>query len=213
VLRRATVNPHRARRHHGGVRAAIAVAEALRAVLGGVLDFLTPGPPAAKSPTGRTSDPYVAELARQARAKYAVAPHLLVAVRVTAAGPTTAAARAAAQDIGSGYTLLSAHWRNRRLRRPVTAATWRWAAPSEMVLASVVEVAALAGLPAEPAAHGLPGAASRRLPATRDVFTGPAVSRSRPVRRVPAGRRGSPKPPLADDGRGDNDPPTIWRAP
>ena len=35
----------------------------------------------------------------------------------------------------------------------------------------VDEVAALAGLPAEPAAHGLPAAASRRRPASRDVFT------------------------------------------
>jgi len=67
----------------------------------------------------------VAEQARQARAKHGQAPHLLVAIRAFATGPTTGAARAAAADITSGYTLLSPRWRPRRLWRAVTAARAR----------------------------------------------------------------------------------------
>ncbi|NIL59932.1 hypothetical protein HCB18_26195, partial [Salinispora arenicola] len=63
--------------------------------------------------------------------------------------------------------------------------------------------AALAGLPAEPAAYGLPAAASRRRPGNRDVFrTGPATRRPDPA---------PPKPdvPKPDDDPDDN-PPTVW---
>ena len=80
-----------------------------------------------------------------------------------------------------------------------------------MHLATAAETAALAGLPAEPSAYGLPAAASRRIPASRDVFT-PAVGSSRRPRRTPASPRVSPDP---DDKRNSDDanPPTVWSAP
>jgi hypothetical protein len=170
VLRRAMTNPDRARRTRGGARAAGLLAQALRAGILAVLDLITPGPATRKSSPGRTSDPYTAELARQARAKYADAPHLLVAVHAIATGPTKAAAQAAAADITSGFGLLSAHFTRRRLHRGQVAAAERWVPANRMSLASVTEAAALAGLPAEPAAYGLPGAASRRRVPTRDTF-------------------------------------------
>jgi hypothetical protein len=170
-LRRASTNPARARRPNGGLRAAALLAEALRAGILAVLDLLTPGPSTSTTDRGaRTTDPYQVELARQARLKYATAPHLLVAVHALAVGPTTAAARAAAADITSGYGLLSGHLTRRRLRHARTAARWRWAPATRMTLATVAETAALAGLPAEPATFGMPAAASRhRLPG-RDTW-------------------------------------------
>ncbi len=72
----------------------------------------------------------------------------------------------------AGYTELIAY--------PATAiaAAQRWVPEARMSLAAVGEAAALAGLPAEPAAHGLPAAASRRRPGGRDVFrAGPASIR------------------------------------
>jgi len=156
-------------------------------------------------------DPLVAEHARQARAKHAQAPHLLVTVRAFATGPTVPAARAAAADITSGYTLLSPHWRPRRVQRAATAACWRWVPASRMQLATTAETAALAGLPAEPSAYGLPAAASRRIPASRDIFT-PAVSSSRQLRRSPASRRASPVPGSADHGD-DTGESAVWSTP
>lgn len=202
LLRRAMTNPDRARRPRGAARAAGLLAEALRAGILVTLDLLTPGPAARKHPSGR-SDPYTAELARQARAKFADAPHLLVAVHALAAGPTTPAARAAAADITSGFGLLSAHFTRRRLRRGSTAAAERWVPQHRMSLASIAEAAALAGLPAEPAAYGLPGAASRRRTVTRDVFraSGGEVAHRRAVRAKPA---------ASDD---DHDKPTVWSTP
>ncbi|WP_431937088.1 hypothetical protein [Micromonospora sp. RP3T] len=186
-LRRATTHPERARRPRSGAsRASGLLADGLRALIIGVLNVVTPGPSSRKYPASRT-DPYLAELSRQARAKLAAAPHLLVAVHATATGPTVAAARAATADITSGFGLLSPHFARRRLRRPQPAATWRWVPASRMTLASVDETAALAGLPTEPSAHGMPAAASRRRPASREVFTaGPAPA-------TPKRRRG-PKP-------------------
>jgi hypothetical protein len=211
VLRRATVNPQRARRQRGGVRALILALEALRAGISAALDIVMPAPPAHGNPSGRT-DPIVAEHARHARARYATSPHLLVAVRSFATGPSVAAARAAAADITSGYSLLSPHWRRSRLWRPATAARSRWVPASRMQLATLAETAALAGLPAEPSAYGLPAAASRRLPPTRDTFT-PAVGSSRALRPRPTPPRGSREPNPTDDNSGDDEPPSIWSAP
>ncbi|NIL64991.1 hypothetical protein HCB39_29505 [Salinispora arenicola] len=70
LLRRAMTNPQRARRARGTSQAAGLLADGLRALIIGVLDILTPGSPSAKRRTGPT-DPYTAELARQARAKFA----------------------------------------------------------------------------------------------------------------------------------------------
>jgi hypothetical protein len=212
LLRRASINPQRARRHRGGARIVILALEGLRAVLAGVLDFFTPGPSSSHHQS-TTMDPIVAEQARQARAKHAAGPHLLVAVRATATGPTTAAARAAAADITSGYSLLSPHWRPHRLRRAATAARWRWVPEPRMQLAAVAEAAALAGLPAEPSAYGLPSAASRRLPATRDTFTAAAASSPRPARTSQAGRRQPPAPAPHTDPGEDNDTPPVWSTP
>ena len=200
ALRRATTHPERARKVRGASRAVGLLAEALRAGILAMLNLLTPGPTTRRNPSGRT-DPYLADLARQARGKLSAAPHLLVAVYATGIGPTKPAALAAAADITAGYGLLSAHFTRRRLRRGATAAAQRWVPQARMSLAAVAETAALAGLPAEPAAYGLPAAASRRRPGGRDLFrAGPA----RPARPNPHDLA-SPQP--------DNDPPTAWSAP
>ncbi|GLY97458.1 hypothetical protein [Actinoplanes sp. NBRC 103695] len=211
-LRRATTNPDRARRPRTGASRTIGLfADGLRALIIGVLDLVTPGPTSRKHQSGR-ADPYLAELARQARAKLAAAPHLLVAVHATTTGPTVAAARAAAADITSGFGLLSPHFARRRLRRARASAAWRWVPLSRMTLASVDETAALAGLPAEPSAHGMPAAASRRRPASREVFTAGPAPAARPKRRpVP-----DPAAPPADPGQSHpaaGDPPTVWSTP
>jgi hypothetical protein len=201
MLRRATTHPERARRTRGSARAAGLLADGLRGLILGVLSVFAPGP--AGSSRRPAHDPYLAEQARQARGKLAAAPHLLIAVYATGTGPTKAAALAAAADITSGFGLLSAHFTRRRLRRGATAAAQRWVPEARMSLASVGEAAALAGLPAEPAAHGLPAAASRRRPGGRDLFrAGPAATR-----RTTASPDTS-QPPNADD-----DPPTLWSAP
>jgi len=204
LLRRAMTNPDRARRARGAARAVGLLAEALRAGILAVLDLVTPGPTTRRSPSGRT-DPYTAELARQARAKFADAPHLLVAVHAVTNGPTKAAALAAAADITSGFGLLSAHFTRRRLSRRMSrgavAAAERWVPQDRMSLASIAEAAALAGLPAEPAAYGLPGAASRRRTPTRDTFraSGGEVDDRKAVRA---------KPPASDDDGHDQS--TVW---
>ncbi len=203
MLRRATTHPERARKSRGAARAAGLLADGLRVLILGVLSLATPGPSSSTRRRTGPADPYMADLARQARGKLAAAPHLLVAVYATGTGPTKAAALAAAADITGGFGLLSAHFTRRRLRRGATAAGQRWVPEARMSLAAVGEAAALAGLPAEPAAHGLPAAASRRRPGGRDVFrAGPASSR--PTSPKP----NADKPPSADD-----DPPTAWSAP
>jgi hypothetical protein len=206
ALRRATLDPHGARRQRGGMRPLVLAGEAVRALLSGALDVVTPGP---SSTVHRSAvrDPVLAEQARHARVRHGAAPHLLVAVRATATGPTGAAARAAAADITSGYSLLSAHWHRHRVRRPATAARWRWLPEPRMTLATVADVAAFAGLPAEPSAYGLPAAASRRVAASRDVFTAPAAGDPGPLQRRAATQHTTPEPDPCDD-----DPP-IWSPP
>jgi hypothetical protein len=202
VLRRASVNPQRVRRQRGWARLLILALEGLRTVLAGVLDFLTPGS-SGNPHRAATADPVVADQARQARAKHAAGPHLLIAIRATATGPTVAAARAAAADITSGYSLLSPHWRPRRLRSAVTAARSRWVPEGAMQLAAVAETAAVAGLPVEPSAYGLPAAGSRRLPAGRDIFIAPADGGPHRTRREPPAQPGDDQ---------DNDEPAVWSA-
>ena len=209
LLRRASVNPQRARRNRRGARVVILALVGLRAVLAGALDFVTPGPSGGHH-RSTTMDPIIAEQARQARAKHAAGPHLLVAIRATATGPTVAAARAAAADITSGYSLLSPHWRPHRLPRAATAARSRWVPEARMQLAAVAEAAALAGLPIEPSAYGLPSAASRRLPATRDIFTPPAGS-LRHARPAQPGQGDEPSEQNTEPGRDDR--PAVWSAP
>jgi hypothetical protein len=203
ILHRAGTNPHRARRASGGTRITLGIANLIRAVLLGVIDVFTPGSSATTSRTAPRTDSHTIELARLARAKAATGPHLLIAVRATTTGPTVAAAVAAAADITSGFGLLSARFTRRRLRHPIAVATWRWAPQAQMTLATVAETAALAGLPAEPAAHGLPAAASRRRPVGRDVFTaGPAAGVTRAAR---------PRAPRADQPTPDE--PSVWSTP
>jgi hypothetical protein len=186
ALRKATTHPGQVRRARGAGRIAGLLADGLRAIIIAGLDVLTPGPSTLARAADRR-DPNTADLARQARAKLACAPHLLVAVHATATGPTRAAALAAADDITSGFGLLSAHLARRRIRRARASATWRWVPAARMSLASVDETAALAGLPGEPAAYGLPAAASRRRPAARDTFTAaPASSRGQRTPQRPA---------------------------
>lgn len=200
ALRRASTHPERARKTRGASRAVGLLADGLRALILGVLKAVASGPSGSGGSRRSTHDPYLAELARQARGKLTGAPHLLVAVYATGAGPTKAAALSAAADITSGFGLLSAHFTRRRLRGGTTAAAQRWVPETRMSLAAVGEAAALAGLPTEPATYGLPAAASRRRPGGRDVFrTGPATRHPDPA---------LPKP--ADD---PGDKPTVWSIP
>jgi hypothetical protein len=198
VLRRAMTNPDRAGHTRGVVRVVGLIADGLRMLMLGVLDVITPGSSARSAPSVRT-DPILAEQARQARAKHADAPHLLVGVYAVATGPRKAAALAAAMEISSGFASLSAHFAHRRLRY-LTAAARRWIPADRMSLASVSEVAAMAGLPAEPAAYGLPGAASRRRTPIRDTFRASAEE----MRRRKAAET---EPPTNND---DEDPPAVW---
>ena len=166
ALRRATVDPQR--RHNRTL-------SLVNAVVRGLLDLLTPN---SSHRRGTAADPYATQLTGLARRKYADPPHLLATVHIAAAGPTTAAAEAAAADVSSGYGLVSAQLTRRRLRRPRDAVHTRWAPVAGMALVSVAEAAALAGLPAEPSAHGLPAAAARARAPHRDIWT--------PTPRMPA---------------------------
>lgn len=209
MLRRATTHPERARKTRGAARAATLLADGLRAVVLGVLNLVTPGPASSRRTARTPHDPYLAELARQARGKLAAAPHLLVAVYATATGPTQAAALAAAADITSGFGLLSPHFTRRRLRRDgPTAAAHRWVPESRMSLAAVAEAAALAGLPAEPAAHGLPSAAARRRPGSRDIFrtSGRTTGSNGTTPQASATKAENLSQP-------DDDTPAIWSTP
>ncbi|RZU48809.1 hypothetical protein EV385_0534 [Krasilnikovia cinnamomea] len=211
MLRRATTRPERARKTRGASRAVGLLAEALRAGILATLNLLSPGPGPRRNASGRT-DPYLAELARQARGKLSAAPHLLVAVYATGAGPTKAAALSAAADITSGFGLLSAHFTRRRLRGGTTAAAQRWVPEDRMSLAAVGEAAALAGLPAEPAAYGLPSAASRRRPGSRDVFR----TTTRTSGQEMAGHRQAIAPKPDERAKPDDDtdePSAVWSAP
>lgn len=166
ALRRATVNPKHANQHNQA-RPLGLVAGAVGFLVRGLLDLFTRGPRS----SGTASDPYATQLTALARRKYADPPHLLATVYAAATGPTKPAADAAAADISSGYGLVSAQLARRRLRRPRAVLDARWAPVAGMSLVTVVEAAALAGLPAEPSANGLPGAAARARMPHRDVWT------------------------------------------
>jgi hypothetical protein len=165
MLRRATTNPRRARRPSLGRSLFTGVAGVVH--IG--LDLLSSGP--SSSSRQPASDPYAAQLSAGARLKLAAPPHLVTTVYAAAAGPTPGAAQAACADITSGYGIFATHLSRRRLRRPRQVVNHRWTPLGRMSLVTVAEAAALASLPAEPAAYGLPQAAARRRPAARDVWT------------------------------------------
>jgi hypothetical protein len=183
ALRRATVDPQRARRRTHP----LGLAANLVSFLGrGLLDLITPSH-ASTHRRGAAPDPYATQLAALARRKYSDPPHLLATVHVAAAGPTKAAAEAAAADIGSGYGLVSAQLTCRRLRRPRTVLETRWTPVAGMSLVTVAEAAALAGLPAEPSAYGLPTAAARARAPHRDIWTRTSAAGKPPAASLPEG--------------------------
>jgi hypothetical protein len=172
MLRRAMTDPTKARAR-GTAHAAGAVAGLLRGLIQAVLDLLQPGPSTA--PTGgRVRDPEYGEQTRAARAKNAARPLFALHVRAVATGPSRAAARAAVADITGGFSLLTTGLVPRRLPRARARAAVRTVPASRRVLASVTDLAVLAGLPAEPSLYGLPAAPARRLPATGDMWRPPA---------------------------------------
>lgn len=191
ALRRATVDPTRARRAGRGRAAGLALA-GLTAVVRGLLDLATPGKTSPQhQPGGRQSvDPYAAQQAQQARTKYGQPPHLLAAVYAAGLGPTKAAARAAAADISSGYGLISAQLTRRRLFRACTVLNQRRATLAAMMLVSVAEAAALAGLPAE-----RPPRTGCRPPPPAAVARGETPGPPPPTPPVAVGHR-PPPPPL-----------------
>jgi hypothetical protein len=206
-LRRVINTPHRATRLRGaGPRLAALTADALLAVVRAVLDTFTSGPSSGRRGPN-TSSPYASDLARQARDKLADSPHQVVTIRVVGTGPTVAAASAAASEVASGYAAVGHHLRWRRLRRPVATVNDRWAAPARMAFASVRETAALAGLPAEPSAYGLPPAGSRRRPPGRDVFL---AGVHRPGSSPAADNTAAAPPPTVP---ATSPPPEMWSTP
>jgi hypothetical protein len=176
--RLAMRDPAKARRA-GAARGTDLVLRTVVALLRAVLDLIQPGKPANTTRPSPLSDPFLAEQARAARAKYAIGPHLQVAVRVITAGPTVAAARASSADVTAGYALVSTVLGRRRLHRARHAARYRYTGEAAMFLATTVEVAALAGLPAEPASYGLPGAASHRRGGGADDWREPGYKPDR----------------------------------
>lgn len=182
-LRRATVDPQRARRT--GHTRTLGIFLAAAGFLGrGLLELITPHHTSRRHPAATAADPYATQLTAQARRKYGDPPHLLATVYTAAAGPTKPAADAAAADISSGYGLVCAQFSRQRLRRARAVVHARWAPVAGMSLVSVAEAAALAGLPAEPSAHGLPAAAARARMPHRDIWTptaGPAPTGAEPT--------------------------------
>lgn len=190
-LRRATVDPQRARRNRHGHALGTLLA-AVTFLVRGLLDLITPNHTGPHQRRATAADPYATQLTALARRKYADPPHLLATVYAAAAGPTKPAADAAAADIGSGYGLVSAQLSRRRLRRPRRVVDTRWAPVAGMHLVTVTEAAALAGLPAEPSAHGLPGAAARARMPHRAIWTptsssGPSAGEPTALFTIPEG--------------------------
>jgi hypothetical protein len=179
-LRRATRHPGQVRSRPGWIRAARILAGVVRAVLRTVLDLLTPAPATHGTQTSPAHDPSLAEAARQARGKLASGPHFLIEIRALTSAVSRPAARAACAEITAGFALLSPDLVPRRLGRPRTVTRLRPLSPKRGLLGGVTELAALTGVPAAPAAYGLPAAAARRRPPVRGVWhAGPAHSSTR----------------------------------
>jgi hypothetical protein len=171
----ASSDPAAARRarHSGGARvvglALDGLLAAVRLTLDAVVSLLSTGsssrastPRGGSRPEGRLQDPVMRKEAHDAHTKFAAGARLLVGVRVVTTGETRKAARATAEGVVGGFAYLGGHLGRVRQRRTRSVAAWRTATEAELMLATVAEVAALAGLPTEPAAYGLPAAASRR---------------------------------------------------
>lgn len=176
-LRRATRRPSQARSRRGWIRGAAILASAVQVVLRTVLDLLTPGPTARASRTNPAHDPELAERTKQARGKLAAGPHFVIEIRALTSAINRPVARAACAEVTAGFALLSPDLAPRRLARPRSATRLRPLSLTRGILVSVAELAALTGVPAEPAAYGLPAAAARRRPPVRGVWhAGPASS-------------------------------------
>lgn len=187
MLRRATTNARRAHRPNIA-RGLFAAASGMAHTL---LDLLSNHPPSG----GRNgSDPYTTQFSAAARTKLADPPHLVTAVYAAAAGPTQAAAQAACADITSGYGIFATHLARRRLRQPQQMINHRWTPIRRMTLVTVAEAAALASLPGEPAAYGLPQAAARRRPQPA-TYGHPSPDTADANRRIRCGGKPMPNPP------------------
>lgn len=163
-----------ARKRRGAAAVLDWVSAGLRMLLRGGFDLVQSGAstrskssPEARSPL---ADPFDSERAKLARLKGAQKPHLLVGVQVFAAGEDAKAATAGVLDIAGGFPSVSTQLRWRRMWRPAVRAATRWIGEDAMVLSTLSETAALAGLPAEPSLYGLPAASSRHRPGTSDTF-------------------------------------------
>ena len=109
-------------------------------------------------------------------AKAAAGPHFDVAVRILASGGSRAGRRALVRAVAAGFGLVTgdapvpADLAARRLWRPARQLRTRCAPRRHWFTASLPEVAALAGLPAQPARYGLVIAAARRFPPPPEVL-------------------------------------------
>ncbi|MFG1924363.1 hypothetical protein [Cryptosporangium sp. NPDC048952] len=158
-------------------RAAASVAVAAAAALGLVLEILAP-PRHRRREERQAWEP---ERVRAARVKAHGGPHLLTTVRVLTSGPTPEAAHAAAAEILAGFGLLSARLTRRPWPKHTTHAPARWVRLGERVLTTPAETAALAGLPADPALHGLAAAGARRRASSTGTWTPPRPPSGPPV--------------------------------
>ena len=139
----------------------------LRAVLA-VLDvFLSSGSGSSRSPVGGAGrreppDAIEREAMAEARAKHRERPHLLVAVRVGAAGARRGQARQAARSVADGFGEASRWLRPVRLPRARSAVSLRRAGRGEWLLLSAAELGVLAHLPPDPALYRFDTAAMHR---------------------------------------------------
>lgn len=188
-----------ARRNTGAMRSLDLATRGLRTFMLGTLNLIqstvtststgsSPRSPQQRSPL---ADPFQAERAKLARIKGSRGAHLLIGVRMFAAATETGAANANVNDISGGYAAVSAMFTRRRQWRAHKAAVTRWMPAQAMFLATVTETAAVAGIPADPPAYGLPAASSRRRPGSNDTF------------RASGGDLESLRPPRQSDDDGD----------
>jgi hypothetical protein len=109
-----------------------------------------------------TPDAFEREAMADARAKRNDRPHLLVSIRVGAAGDRRGQARRAARSVADGYGEASRWLLPVRLRRAAVALGMRRASQAEWLLVSASELGVLAHLPPDPALYRLDTASLHR---------------------------------------------------
>ena len=118
-------------------------------------------------------DAFEREAMADARAKRNDRPHLLVSIRVGAAGDRRGQARQAARSVADGYGEASRWLVPVRLRRAAVALGLRRAGRGDWLLVSASELGVLAHLPPDPALYRLETAALHRAAPVGTVRVAP----------------------------------------